>query len=158
MQASILRRAAAPAMIALLPTIALPQSVQNLTELEGASALTLPGSQSIPQGLVVGAWVDPSPTSMGSLTGGLYGESGQLEYDLVARLSEFIAPAGGARAGAIEGKLFQGQVPTGILYLEEDDQDMHELEGSIETPLVDVPYAELCPGSEALAKLMNEFR
>jgi len=51
-----------------------------------------------------------------------------------------------------------GEVATGLLYVEESDSDMHSMAGSIDTALVNVPFEELCPGSEALDSLMNEFR
>jgi len=52
----------------------------------------------------------------------------------------------------------RGEVPTGILYLQESDGDMHTMSGTTDTPLVELPYADLCPGSGALDKLMDEFR
>ena len=51
----------------------------------------------------------------------------------------------------------KGQVPTGLLYLAEAGHDMHEFEGTVEKPLVDIPYGDLCPGSEALAELQKEW-
>ena len=35
---------------------------------------------------------------------------------------------------------------------------MHALNKHGAQPLVEVPYEELCPGREALAKLMEEYR
>ena len=68
-------------------------------------------------------------------------------------------PTNRAEAFAHLAKLAKdGHVATGILYLEEDDQDMHQLESTVERPLVEIPYDELCPGSDALSKLMDEFR
>ncbi len=52
----------------------------------------------------------------------------------------------------------EGHVPTGILYLEEGHDDMHALESTVETPLVELPFEDLCPGREKLSKLMDEFR
>ena len=52
----------------------------------------------------------------------------------------------------------QGVVPTGLLYLNESVQDMHERNNTSDTPLVQVPFESLCPGSEALEKLMEDFR
>lgn len=51
-----------------------------------------------------------------------------------------------------------GEVATGLLYLEASDSDMHSMAGTIESALVDVPFEDLCPGSEKLAALMSEFR
>ncbi len=52
----------------------------------------------------------------------------------------------------------EGTVPTGILYIEEDAPDMHEVMGTTDTPLSELPYSLLCPGSAALEKLQEEFR
>lgn len=52
----------------------------------------------------------------------------------------------------------RGEVATGLLFLDENGQDMHAVSKTVETPLVDVPFEQLCPGSEALQKLMERFR
>ncbi|HKA86397.1 MAG TPA: 2-oxoacid:ferredoxin oxidoreductase subunit beta [Haliangiales bacterium] len=52
----------------------------------------------------------------------------------------------------------EGIVPTGLLYVDEDLPDMHEMSATVPTPLAQVPYEELCPGSAKLAKLMEEYR
>jgi hypothetical protein len=44
------------------------------------------------------------------------------------------------------------------VYIREDTADMHAINKTTVTPLVDVPYAELCPGSAALNALMQELR
>jgi 2-oxoglutarate/2-oxoacid ferredoxin oxidoreductase subunit beta len=51
-----------------------------------------------------------------------------------------------------------GEVPTGLLYMEQDPADMHDIEGTITEPLIRVPYEKLCPGAVALDALMEEFR
>ncbi|MEN8377091.1 MAG: 2-oxoacid:ferredoxin oxidoreductase subunit beta [Gemmatimonadota bacterium] len=52
-----------------------------------------------------------------------------------------------------------GEVPVGLLYLEEGaGYDMHADNGTVSEPLVDVPFARLCPGSDALDALMAEMR
>ncbi|HEX8944723.1 MAG TPA: thiamine pyrophosphate-dependent enzyme, partial [Gemmatimonadaceae bacterium] len=51
-----------------------------------------------------------------------------------------------------------GEVVTGLLYIDEDAADMHAVSGTIDRPLIDVPFEELCPGSGALAELMAEYR
>jgi 2-oxoglutarate/2-oxoacid ferredoxin oxidoreductase subunit beta len=50
------------------------------------------------------------------------------------------------------------EVVTGLLYLDESSPDMHELNQTSERPLSQLPYAKLCPGSAALAKLQEEYR
>jgi 2-oxoglutarate/2-oxoacid ferredoxin oxidoreductase subunit beta len=52
----------------------------------------------------------------------------------------------------------QGEVPTGLLYVEADTADMHELERTVHTPLAQLPFAQLCPGRAALDELMDRFR
>ncbi len=52
----------------------------------------------------------------------------------------------------------RGEVATGLLFIAEDGQDMHAVARTVETPLVDVPYEQLCPGNDALQKLMEGFR
>jgi 2-oxoglutarate ferredoxin oxidoreductase subunit beta len=50
-----------------------------------------------------------------------------------------------------------GEVATGLLYLEDDADDMHALNRTVAAPLYDLPYEALCPGSAALEELMAEF-
>jgi len=52
----------------------------------------------------------------------------------------------------------QGMIPTGLLYLNESVPDMHERNNTSDTPLVQVPFESLCPGSRALEELMEDFR
>ncbi len=52
----------------------------------------------------------------------------------------------------------QGMIPTGLLYLNESVPDMHERNNTNDTPLVQVPFESLCPGSGALEELMEDFR
>jgi 2-oxoglutarate/2-oxoacid ferredoxin oxidoreductase subunit beta len=52
----------------------------------------------------------------------------------------------------------RGEIATGLLFLDETGQDMHAVAKTVATPLVDVPYAELCPGSAALDQLMEKYR
>jgi len=52
----------------------------------------------------------------------------------------------------------RGEVPTGLLFIDENGQDMHAVNHTVAQPLVDVPYEALCPGNKALAELMEEFR
>jgi 2-oxoglutarate ferredoxin oxidoreductase subunit beta len=52
----------------------------------------------------------------------------------------------------------RGEIVTGLLYIDADRGDMHTLAHTIEEDLVDVPFEDLCPGSDALAELQNRFR
>ena len=52
----------------------------------------------------------------------------------------------------------RGEVVTGLLYIDERSRDMHALNRTTATPLVDLPYDKLCPGGAALQTLMDEYR
>jgi 2-oxoglutarate ferredoxin oxidoreductase subunit beta len=49
-------------------------------------------------------------------------------------------------------------VATGLLFLDETGADMHAVARTVTKPLVDLPYEELCPGNDALQKLMEKYR
>ena len=51
-----------------------------------------------------------------------------------------------------------GEIPTGLLYLDESGADMHTAAKTVARPLVQLPYEELCPGSSALRKLQDAYR
>jgi 2-oxoglutarate ferredoxin oxidoreductase subunit beta len=51
-----------------------------------------------------------------------------------------------------------GEVVTGLLYLSPDSKDVHEQNNTVATPLAQVPFDELCPGSAELEKLQRGFR
>jgi len=50
------------------------------------------------------------------------------------------------------------EVATGLLFVSEEGKDMHAVARTVKTPLVDLPFAELCPGNDALQKLMEKYR
>jgi 2-oxoglutarate ferredoxin oxidoreductase subunit beta len=52
----------------------------------------------------------------------------------------------------------EGEIVTGLLFLEPESSDYLALKKTVATPLVNLPFEELCPGREQLAELMNEFR
>jgi 2-oxoglutarate/2-oxoacid ferredoxin oxidoreductase subunit beta len=58
----------------------------------------------------------------------------------------------------LEEKQAQNLMPTGLLYVDESMADMHEMNRTVEPPLSDVPFEDLCPGADALAKLQDEYR
>ncbi len=57
--------------------------------------------------------------------------------------------------GASQAK---GEVATGLLYLDESGAEMHDFENTVDRPLVDIPFADLCPGSAGLEELQKEWR
>ncbi len=54
--------------------------------------------------------------------------------------------------------LARGEVPTGLLYIDESAPDMHEVNRTVGEPLTRIPFERLCPGSAALAELQKEYR
>ena len=51
-----------------------------------------------------------------------------------------------------------GEVVTGLLYISPDSSDLHEQSATVDTPLTQIPYEDLCPGSAELEKLQRRFR
>jgi 2-oxoglutarate ferredoxin oxidoreductase subunit beta len=52
----------------------------------------------------------------------------------------------------------QGEVVTGLLFLDESVGDLHDMNQTSETPLSRMLYEKLCPGSAELERLQQEFR
>jgi 2-oxoglutarate ferredoxin oxidoreductase subunit beta len=52
----------------------------------------------------------------------------------------------------------RGEILTGLLYIDESQADFIENENTIETPLNELSYQNLCPGSEKLAKLQQRYK
>jgi 2-oxoglutarate ferredoxin oxidoreductase subunit beta len=55
-------------------------------------------------------------------------------------------------------KAHPGEVVTGVLFADEQVPDVHEMNQTPAGALMNVPFGKLCPGSEALGKLMEDFR
>jgi len=51
-----------------------------------------------------------------------------------------------------------GEIPVGLLYIDQDGVEMHEGAKTVDRPLAHVPYEDLCPGSAVLAKLQDAYR
>jgi 2-oxoglutarate/2-oxoacid ferredoxin oxidoreductase subunit beta len=65
------------------------------------------------------------------------------------------------RAGAMafcQAHAARGEVVTGLLYIEDDAQDLHAHLNTVATPLNALAEPDLCPGAERLAALNNEYR
>ncbi|MGH7688699.1 MAG: 2-oxoacid:ferredoxin oxidoreductase subunit beta [Gemmatimonadaceae bacterium] len=52
----------------------------------------------------------------------------------------------------------RGEVVTGLLYIDEHTRDIHDLNRTTTTPLVELPYRTLCPGNAALQELQADWR
>ncbi len=71
------------------------------------------------------------------------------DYDLTSRASAF---------KYLRERFNAGEITTGLLYLDESREEMHELMGNIDTPLSKLAVDELNPGSEELKKLQGRYR
>jgi 2-oxoglutarate ferredoxin oxidoreductase subunit beta len=58
----------------------------------------------------------------------------------------------------IRDRQSRGEIATGLLYLSESGQELHDLNHTPETGLNRVPYEKLCPGADELTKLQADFR
>ena len=52
----------------------------------------------------------------------------------------------------------RGEIATGLLFVDPSSRDMHDLLKTPETPLIDIPFEQLCPGAAALDSLMARYR
>jgi 2-oxoglutarate ferredoxin oxidoreductase subunit beta len=52
----------------------------------------------------------------------------------------------------------EGEIITGLLYLSPDSQDLHTQNETVDMPLTQLPYEQLCPGNAELQKLQQRFR
>ncbi|MEX2582304.1 MAG: 2-oxoacid:ferredoxin oxidoreductase subunit beta [Gemmatimonadota bacterium] len=51
-----------------------------------------------------------------------------------------------------------GEVAMGLLYMDPSTSDMHAALNTVDVPLTELPFADLCPGSAALEALQTQFR
>src|SRR5204862_7404404 len=75
------------------------------------------------------------------------------------KVAEDYDPTDRDRAYAyIRDRQAHGELVTGMLYLSSDSRDMHDQSDTVATPLTQLPYDVLCPGSAELEKLQKRFR
>ncbi len=63
-----------------------------------------------------------------------------------------------AAAAEVERHRAKGEVPTGLFFVDPKSRDMHDICGTTEVPLSQIPFEKLCPGSAALDELQKTFR
>lgn len=71
------------------------------------------------------------------------------DYDPTSRAAAF---------SFLRDSIHKGEIITGLLYIDESTGDMHSDASTVSTPLAQLDYAELNPGNEKLAALMNRYR
>ena len=52
----------------------------------------------------------------------------------------------------------EGDVATGLLFIEEGSDDIHSFENTVEKALVDLEFEEVCPGNDVLQALQKHWR
>lgn len=63
-----------------------------------------------------------------------------------------------AALSSINEKMAQGEFLTGLLYIDESSPTFHELNGTTSTPLNEVPFEKLSPGSATLQKILSRYK
>jgi len=58
----------------------------------------------------------------------------------------------------VQTRQAEGEVVTGLLYVDPDAADCHEISNTVERPLNELNEPELCPGNDALAAINESFR
>lgn len=58
----------------------------------------------------------------------------------------------------LRDKLAQGEYVTGLIYIDADSRELHEVNATSRTPLNQLPYAQLTPGNAALTKILGRYR
>jgi 2-oxoglutarate ferredoxin oxidoreductase subunit beta len=77
----------------------------------------------------------------------------------LAKLDPDYDPRDKAKAMAsLQDRHAKGEIVTGLLYLEDDAEDIHAHLNTVETPLNQLNETELCPGSAVLAAINDEYR
>jgi len=54
-------------------------------------------------------------------------------------------------------KLREGEHVTGLIYVQESTRDMHDMNGTTDVPLNQVPYEKLHPGQAGLGKILKRY-
>jgi 2-oxoglutarate ferredoxin oxidoreductase subunit beta len=58
----------------------------------------------------------------------------------------------------LRDKLAQNEYVTGLIYIDESSPDFHEMNGTTATPINQLPYSQLTPGSKGLEKILSRYR
>ena len=58
----------------------------------------------------------------------------------------------------MQRKQLEGEVVTGLLYLDQEASDCHAILETVDTPLNELGEVDLCPGNAALKPINASFR
>jgi len=70
------------------------------------------------------------------------------DYDPTSRSAAF---------AYLEQRRKKGEIVTGLLYINEEQKEMHTIAGSARKPLVDIAYEDLCPGDATLKDILGRY-
>ncbi|MDH3451829.1 MAG: 2-oxoacid:ferredoxin oxidoreductase subunit beta [Gammaproteobacteria bacterium] len=71
---------------------------------------------------------------------------------------DFQATDRGATISYLDRHQRQGEIVTGLLHVRGDAGDLHHVANTVQQPLNEVPYEQLCPGAAALDELHEAYR
>lgn len=71
------------------------------------------------------------------------------DYDPTSRAAAF---------SYLRDKANADEVLTGLLFIDESQRDMHAVNQTVSTPLSEMQYSDLNPGSDALSKVLSQYR
>lgn len=78
---------------------------------------------------------------------------------LLRKIDERYDPTDRARAMEyLRDKQAQGEYVTGLLYIDPNSQDFHEVNETCKAPLNRLPYEKLTPGHAGLSKILSRYR
>ena len=63
-----------------------------------------------------------------------------------------------AALATLERARIAGEIATGLIYIDDDASELHEVLGTTDRPLNELSERELCPGSEALNAINASLR
>ena len=58
----------------------------------------------------------------------------------------------------VQSRQAEGEVVTGLLYVDPDASDCHEVLDTVQRPLNELQEVDLCPGNGALGRINESFR
>jgi 2-oxoglutarate ferredoxin oxidoreductase subunit beta len=58
----------------------------------------------------------------------------------------------------VQSRQQEGEVVTGLLYVDPDSSDCHEVLNTVQTPMNELETADLCPGNDVLKTVNDRFR
>jgi 2-oxoglutarate ferredoxin oxidoreductase subunit beta len=58
----------------------------------------------------------------------------------------------------LQARQSTGEIPVGLLFLDEKGIEMHQGAKTVDTPLTRIAFEELCPGAAVLQKIQEAYR